>query len=140
MLKTGNLVEVKGDAFVGRIFDNDDDFRRLDFTMGDLSSDAPWIKQVRRWPRRRSRQDGVGGWDWTSPPAPAFSPQAQQHWKKKREGESLEDAFARITGEKQASVPPPPPPSRPRVSAPSIHRPQIRLLRITLLPTAEWRC
>jgi hypothetical protein len=34
--------QVRGDVFVARIFDNDDDFKRLDFTLNDLSSSAPW--------------------------------------------------------------------------------------------------
>ena len=36
--------QVQGDAFVARVFDNEDDFRRLDFTLREVSSGAPWIK------------------------------------------------------------------------------------------------
>lgn len=37
----GKPLSVAGDAFFGRIFDNEDDFKRLDFTLAELSSSAP---------------------------------------------------------------------------------------------------
>lgn len=40
-------VQVNGDAFIGRTFDNGDDFRRLDFKVSEVSSSAAWV-QV--WP------------------------------------------------------------------------------------------
>jgi hypothetical protein len=40
------MVNVMGDAFIGKIFDNEDDFNRLDFTMNDLSGDAAWMKMA----------------------------------------------------------------------------------------------
>jgi len=39
-------VQVRGDVFVARVFDNEDDFKRLDFTLGEVSSSAPWVKQA----------------------------------------------------------------------------------------------
>lgn len=36
----GKPTNVTGDAFFGRIFDNEDDFKRLDFTIPELSSSA----------------------------------------------------------------------------------------------------
>ena len=39
-------LQVKGDAFLARIFDNDDLFRRLDFTLQDMTSSAAWVKVI----------------------------------------------------------------------------------------------
>lgn len=39
--------QVRGDVFMGRIFDNEDDFVRMDFRLGEVSSSAPWVAQVR---------------------------------------------------------------------------------------------
>jgi hypothetical protein len=35
---------VHGDAFLARVFDNEDEFERLDFTLPEVSSSAPWVK------------------------------------------------------------------------------------------------
>ena len=37
---------MNGYAFIGRTFDNGDDFKRLDFTVSEVSSSAAWV-QVR---------------------------------------------------------------------------------------------
>jgi hypothetical protein len=51
-------VQVYGDAFIGRIFDNEDDFKRLDFRIGELSSSAPWVREAaEQAARRRQRAD-----------------------------------------------------------------------------------
>lgn len=43
----GKPTSVYGDCFIARIFDdNADDFRRLDFKLNELSSDAEWIKKA----------------------------------------------------------------------------------------------
>lgn len=39
-------LQVNGDAFIGRTFDNGDDFKRLEFTVSEVSSSAAWV-QVR---------------------------------------------------------------------------------------------
>lgn len=44
----GKALEVRGDAFISRIFDNEDDFQRLDFSMSEMSSSADWVKEARR--------------------------------------------------------------------------------------------
>ena len=36
-----------GDAFIARIFDDDDGFKRLDFTLDECSSDAAWMKKAK---------------------------------------------------------------------------------------------
>jgi len=53
----GLQVQVRGDAFVARLRDNDDDFERLDFGMADCSSTAAWVRQACEFNRRR----GAGG-------------------------------------------------------------------------------
>ncbi len=35
---------MNGDAFIGRTFDNGDDFKRLDFTVSEVSSSAAWVQ------------------------------------------------------------------------------------------------
>ncbi|KAK9841462.1 hypothetical protein WJX74_006236 [Apatococcus lobatus] len=44
----GKRLEVRGDAFLARIFDNDDAFKRLDFTLKDMTSSAAWVKEAKR--------------------------------------------------------------------------------------------
>ena len=39
-------MQVNGDAFIGRTYDNGDDFKRLDFKVSEVSSSAAWV-QVR---------------------------------------------------------------------------------------------
>ncbi len=39
-------IEIIGDCFIGRIYDNDDAFERLDFTMKDLDLKAKWAVQA----------------------------------------------------------------------------------------------
>jgi len=39
----GRPMEVRGDAFFGRVYDDQDDWGRRDFTMKDCSSDAEWL-------------------------------------------------------------------------------------------------
>ena len=36
--------QVHGDAFLARVFDNEDEFERLDLTLPEVSSSAPWVK------------------------------------------------------------------------------------------------
>ncbi|KAF1772248.1 hypothetical protein GQ600_6375 [Phytophthora cactorum] len=43
----GKMLEVKGDAFIGRVFDNDDDFVRMDFRLSEVSGDAPWVQAAK---------------------------------------------------------------------------------------------
>ncbi|CAH0483054.1 unnamed protein product [Peronospora belbahrii] len=39
-----HMMEVKGDAFIGRVFDNDDDFVRMDFRLSEVSGSAQWMQ------------------------------------------------------------------------------------------------
>jgi hypothetical protein len=50
------LLQVSGDVFIGRYFDNEQDFKRMDFTSKELSSSAPWIKDARQQLMRRSQR------------------------------------------------------------------------------------
>lgn len=43
----GAKQELRGDCFVSRYFDDDDQWIRKDFCLSDCSSDAPWIRQAR---------------------------------------------------------------------------------------------
>ena len=43
----GSPQRVMGDAFIARIFDDDNDFKRLDFTLDECSSDAAWMKRAK---------------------------------------------------------------------------------------------
>jgi hypothetical protein len=40
----GMAVQVIGDAFIARQFDDDEGFKRFDFKMSDLNTDLPWFK------------------------------------------------------------------------------------------------
>lgn len=50
--------QVSGDVFIGRYFDNEEDFQRLDFTMAELSSSSQWIKEAKQQIMRRSERSG----------------------------------------------------------------------------------
>lgn len=52
----GQALEVSGDVFIGRYFDNEDDFKRMDFTLSDLNSSAPWIQEAQQQILRRSQR------------------------------------------------------------------------------------
>ncbi|KAG2482944.1 hypothetical protein HYH03_018169 [Edaphochlamys debaryana] len=39
----GRPLQVRGDAFVARVFDNEDHFVRLDLGLGEVTSSAPWV-------------------------------------------------------------------------------------------------
>lgn len=49
----GRMLEVRGDAFLARVFDNEDDFKRIDFTLSEVSSSAPWVVQAAEYVRRQ---------------------------------------------------------------------------------------
>ncbi len=49
-------MQVSGDVFIGRYFDNEEDFKRMDFTQAELSSSAPWIREAKAQLMRRSER------------------------------------------------------------------------------------
>eukprot|EP00937_MAST-01D_sp_MAST-1D-sp2_P001924 g1924.t1 len=53
--------QVLGDAFIGRFFDNEDDFARRDFRVDELRDDAPWMQEARQQAARRAARAGGGG-------------------------------------------------------------------------------
>jgi tetratricopeptide (TPR) repeat protein len=75
----GYALSVSGDCFVARVFDDENDFRRIDFTMAELSSEAAWVQVARAYHAAHPaaqpgaetmRQGGMGG----ASPAPAPAP------------------------------------------------------------------
>ena len=56
--EAGTPQQVMGDAFIARIFDDDDDFKRLDFTLDECSSDATWMKKAKALAIERSMNVG----------------------------------------------------------------------------------
>jgi tetratricopeptide (TPR) repeat protein len=54
----GHPLEVRGDAFLARVRDDGDEFERLDFALGEVSSGAPWVRAARAaHEARRARGD-----------------------------------------------------------------------------------
>jgi len=48
----------KGDCFVGRVYDdNEEEWRRMDFTLKDCNTDAPWIVKTKKQRSNRSSSD-----------------------------------------------------------------------------------
>lgn len=43
---------MRGDAFIARVYDDEDSFRRMDFTLPELASDAPWVKAAKQQVRK----------------------------------------------------------------------------------------
>lgn len=67
-MECGKPLDVKGDAFLARVFDNEDEFKRLDFPISDVSSGAAWVKEAARQAERRREREraGAGGSDPSS--------------------------------------------------------------------------
>ncbi|DBA67124.1 TPA: hypothetical protein ACH3X2_001448 [Trebouxia sp. C0005] len=58
MLDTATAMSmVNGDAFIGRTFDNGDDFKRLDFTVSEVSSSAAWVQEARKQNEQKRQRD-----------------------------------------------------------------------------------
>ncbi|DBA99753.1 TPA: hypothetical protein ACH3X3_012300 [Trebouxia sp. C0006] len=54
----GIQLQVNGDAFIGRTFDNGDDFKRLNFTVSEVSSSsAAWVQEARKQNERKRQRD-----------------------------------------------------------------------------------
>lgn len=49
-------VKVRGDAFLSRLFDNDDAFVRMNLSLSEVSSGAPWVAAAELQARKRMRQ------------------------------------------------------------------------------------
>lgn len=47
-----------GDAWLARIFDNEDEFRRLDFTLEEVSSSAAWVRTAKAQSDAKARSSG----------------------------------------------------------------------------------
>ena len=54
-------MQVQGDAFLARVFDNEDDFERLDFTLKEVASSAPWVKEAAAQNEAKMKGEGAGG-------------------------------------------------------------------------------
>lgn len=52
-------MQVQGDAFLARVFDNEDDFERLDFTLREVSSNSPWVKEAAAQNEAKRQGDGA---------------------------------------------------------------------------------
>ena len=50
-------MQVRGDAFLARVYDNGDDFERMDFTLGEMSSSATWVKQAHAQNERKRKAE-----------------------------------------------------------------------------------
>ena len=49
-MMTSKEAQVRGDAFLARVRDCEEEFQRLDFTLQEVSSSAPWVKARMRFP------------------------------------------------------------------------------------------
>uniref|UniRef100_A0A7S0ITX1 Uncharacterized protein n=1 Tax=Calcidiscus leptoporus TaxID=127549 RepID=A0A7S0ITX1_9EUKA len=54
-VQCGLATEVRGDAFVARVWDDQEGFERLDMRVRDLASDASWVREARE--RNSNRPD-----------------------------------------------------------------------------------
>ncbi|KAK9810399.1 hypothetical protein WJX72_010069 [[Myrmecia] bisecta] len=55
----GKPLQVRGDAFLARVFDNEDDFKRLDFSLQEVSSSAPWVKAAHDQNERKRQSESA---------------------------------------------------------------------------------
>jgi tetratricopeptide (TPR) repeat protein len=70
--------QIYGDVFVGRILDNEDDFKRLDFSLAELSSSAPWVHKAKAINLQRSNRSGAMEQQWVDMQAAAQQQRSQQ--------------------------------------------------------------
>ncbi|KAL1500261.1 hypothetical protein AB1Y20_012929 [Prymnesium parvum] len=77
--------EVRGDAFIARLWDDQDGFKRHSITINELSSDAPWVVSARTFHANRPSMDEssarlkamtAGGKQEPSPPLEERLPKA----------------------------------------------------------------
>lgn len=95
--------QVKGDVFIGRIFDNEDDFKRLDFSMSDLSSSAPWVGEAKQQAQRnRDRGDVSTQWQFLQQNRQQQQPSAR--WVAAQDGGGRARALRRATDVKLPEV------------------------------------
>ena len=52
------LLQVHGDAWLARIFDNEDSFKRMDFTLSEVSSSADWVRTAKSQSEAKARSSG----------------------------------------------------------------------------------
>lgn len=55
----GKQMQVQGDVFLARVFDNEDDFQRLDLGLREVSSSAPWVKDAFQQNERKKKADSA---------------------------------------------------------------------------------
>jgi hypothetical protein len=48
-------VQILGDAWLARIFDNEEEFQRLDFGLAEVSSSADWVRKAAEQSAARAR-------------------------------------------------------------------------------------
>ena len=83
----GYPLSVSGDCFVARVFDDENDFRRIDFCKSELDGDAAWVKTARAYhaahpaaqPGAETMRQGIA-----QAPAPAPSPEERAEREKAR--------------------------------------------------------
>eukprot|EP00808_Paulinella_micropora_P014819 g57609.t1 len=46
-IEAGKKIQIMGDAWLARVWDNEDDFKRLDFTLADCQKSAAWFQKAR---------------------------------------------------------------------------------------------
>lgn len=51
------LYQVRGDAFLARIMDNEEDFKRCDFTLDEMSSGAKWVHDAQQYHEQKAREE-----------------------------------------------------------------------------------
>lgn len=84
----GHSVDVRGDAFLGRIFDDQDKWLRIDFSTKDLTSDAEWMTTAKAIAARR-----------------ASSPQSLTDLKKQLMAQKISSNQNAITMPKESKLP-----------------------------------
>ena len=83
----GYALSVSGDCFVARVFDDENDFRRIDFTLSELDGDAAWVQEARAYhaahpaaqPGAETMRQGIA-----PAPSPAPSPEERAEREKAR--------------------------------------------------------
>jgi tetratricopeptide (TPR) repeat protein len=115
----GHPLEVRGDAFLARVRDDGDEFERLDFVLGEVSSGAPWVRAARAaHEARRARGDAGaklqaaagafnarGGGAGAAPaPAPAPAPRVVELSPGEAAKEEGNEAFRRGAWEAAAAA------------------------------------
>jgi tetratricopeptide (TPR) repeat protein len=88
-MECGMSLAVNGDAFIARTFDDEDNFERMDFVLGELDTSAAWLLTAKAYHKDKATNGGPGRAAKPGAAALADSSPGAKAQKLKDQGNSL---------------------------------------------------